>query len=80
MSMSLFSRNCPCSLALQVRSHSREKQLLAWSCPSVDPSVRMHQRGSYSKDFREIFILPTFMKICRKASNLVQVGQKYQAL
>jgi hypothetical protein len=55
-------------------------QLLASPCPSVDPFVRMHQRGSYSKDFRESFALSTFIKIFPKIPNLVQAGQKYRAL
>ena len=52
-----YTRKTPISFVLSV-------------CQSADPSVPMYQHSSYSTDFREIFILATFKKICSKNSKI----------
>jgi len=37
--------------------------------------VRMYERDSHWKDFREILVLGTFMKACCVGPNLVEIGQ-----
>ena len=46
------------------RSQDCEKQLLASSCPSVRPSVRMEQMGSHWTDIHEILVF--FFNMSRK--------------
>jgi hypothetical protein len=54
------------------RLQNCEKRLLASSCLSVRPSVRMEQLGSYWTDFHEIWYLSIF----RKSVEKIQVSLK----
>ena len=49
-----------------VGAQNCEKRLLASSCSSVRPSVRMEQLGSHWTDFHEILHLSTFRKTVQK--------------
>ena len=61
------------STGFYARSQNCEKRLLAPSCLSVRPSVRMEQLGSYWMDFHEIWHLCTF----RKSVKNKQVSLKF---
>jgi hypothetical protein len=46
----------------------------------VCPSVRMYERSSHWKDFRQISYQKLLRKNCRENLNLVIIGQKYREL
>jgi len=52
---------------------TREKRLLALSCPSV----RKHQRYSHWTDFREVWHGGLLKEIYREVANIAKIGQKY---
>ena len=54
------------SKRLQACSQNCKKLLLASSCPSVRPSVRMEQLGFHWTDFHEISYWSIFSNICWK--------------
>jgi hypothetical protein len=58
---------------LWAHEQNREKRLLASSCPSVRPSVRMEQLGSHWTDFNDILRLNIFF---RKYIDNIEVSVK----
>jgi hypothetical protein len=54
---------------------SRERRLLALSCPFV----RKHQRDSHWTDFREVWYRVLLKTIDREVASSAKVGQKHRA-
>jgi len=53
---------------------TREKRLLALSCPPA----RKHQRYSHWSDFREDWCGGLLKEIYREVANIAKIGQKYR--
>ena len=66
---------CFC-FCFQARSKNFEKRLLAISCLSVCPSVRLHGTTRLPLDrFSRNFIFADFSKFCRENSSFIKIGQ-----